>query len=114
MCASDVETCMALVTRDASAFARLTKFANLVVSKCWRTNAFYNFESLCITKFCLGNPDSAVYMNPVIIGSSLERFARHLRTAFISLCLAVLIFDLIDEFFFQSLFFPLSIGFLLV
>ena len=53
-------------------------------------------------------------MHPIVVSSTFERLTRERRSAFLLLLETIFLSGLLDEFFFQSLFLSLSVGFLLV
>lgn len=97
---ANVECCMTLQTRRACTLRRFAQLADCVVSKRWRSDAFYHIQAGRVAEFDFSVPEGTVHVYPVVVGGSLERLTRNKRSAFLLLPKAIFLFGLINKLLF--------------
>ena len=109
-----MESRVTLQTRCTCTVCRFAQFADRVVPKCRRPYALHHVEASCTAELDLRMPERAVYVDPVIVGSTFKRFTGNKGSAFLLLSKAVFFFGLVDKLFLQSFLLPIAISLLLV
>jgi hypothetical protein len=114
MSTADMKGRIALQARSTSALCQLAQLAYCVVTKCRCSYALHQVKASCITKLDLWVPERTIHVDPVVVRCPLEWFTGEEWPALFLLPKAVLFLGFVDEVFLHPLFFPVSIGFLLV
>lgn len=115
MCTPDMEICVTLQARYASTvIVAFAEFASLIVSQSACADSFNHVKTVGVAELDFCVPESAIHMDPIVICSSLERFARNERTAFLLLSNAVLLFGNVNKLFLHTLLLAVPVTFLFV
>lgn len=103
-----------LKARRAGAVGRLAQFAYRIVTKCWCPYALYHIKTGRIAEFDLRVPHRALHVHPVIVRSTFQWLTRNEWSALVLLSESVLVLGFVNQFFFETFFFPVPVCFLLV